>query len=74
MQSLADKFARTMSVLSMMGEGHTQEQTAEQLGLSRNQVKYIIELVQEAFERFSGHSERSAVQFASAGGTSHDKN
>jgi DNA-directed RNA polymerase specialized sigma24 family protein len=64
LDTLTDKFARTTAVLALMGEGYTQEQIAEQLALSRNQVKYIIELVQEAYARFSadtgGQSARSA--------------
>jgi len=53
LKSLAAKFARTTTVLSMLGAGNTQEQTAEHLGISRNQVKYIVEVVQEAYERFA---------------------
>jgi DNA-directed RNA polymerase specialized sigma24 family protein len=46
------KFARMMTVLTMMGEGYTQEETARRTRLSRNQVKYIIESVKEAYSRF----------------------
>jgi DNA-directed RNA polymerase specialized sigma24 family protein len=53
LDSLTSKFFRTMSVLSEMGEGYTQEQTAERLGLSRNQVRYIVESVQEIYSRFA---------------------
>jgi DNA-directed RNA polymerase specialized sigma24 family protein len=56
LKSLAAKFARTTTVLSMLGAGNTQEQTAEYLGISRNQVKYIVEVVQEAYERFAAVS------------------
>jgi hypothetical protein len=56
LKSLAAKFARTITVLSMLGAGNTQEQTAEHLGISRNQVKYIVEVVQEAYERFAAVS------------------
>jgi DNA-directed RNA polymerase specialized sigma24 family protein len=52
LESLTSKFTRTVSVIAAIGEGHTQEQVAEQLGLSRNQVKYILELVQEAYAQF----------------------
>jgi DNA-directed RNA polymerase specialized sigma24 family protein/DNA-binding CsgD family transcriptional regulator len=55
-ESIARKFDRTIAVLSMMGEGHTQEQIAEGLGLTRNQVKYIIELVQESYAQFAAAS------------------
>jgi DNA-directed RNA polymerase specialized sigma24 family protein len=51
-ESLAAKFERTVAVLSAMGEGFTQEEAADRLGLSRNQVKYVVELVQDAYERF----------------------
>jgi DNA-directed RNA polymerase specialized sigma24 family protein len=54
LESLSGKFARTISVLGMMGEGYTQEQTAQRLGLSRNQVKYAVELLQEAYAKFAG--------------------
>jgi DNA-binding NarL/FixJ family response regulator len=67
-ESLTQKFSRTMSVLSVMGEGYTQEQTAERLSLSRNQVKYIIELVQEAYAQFTAetavHAHATAVSGA----------
>ena len=56
LKSLAAKFARVTAVLSMLGGGNTQEQTAEHLGISRNQVKYIVEVVQEAYERFAAVS------------------
>jgi hypothetical protein len=56
LKSLAAKFARTTAVLSMLGAGNTQEQTAEHLGISRNQVKYIVAVVQEAYERFAAVS------------------
>jgi DNA-directed RNA polymerase specialized sigma24 family protein len=56
LKSLAAKFARTTTVLSMLGAGNTQEQIAEHLGISRNQVKYIVEVVQEAYERFAAVS------------------
>jgi hypothetical protein len=56
LKSAAAKFARTTTVLSMLGAGNTQEQTAEHLGISRNQVKYIVEVVQEAYERFAAVS------------------
>jgi DNA-directed RNA polymerase specialized sigma24 family protein len=56
LESLTKKYTRTVSVIAGIGEGHTQEQIAEQLDLSRNQVKYIIELVQEAYARFASNS------------------
>jgi DNA-directed RNA polymerase specialized sigma24 family protein len=71
LDSLTAKFSRTMSVLSVMGEGYTQEQTAERLGLSRNQVKYIIELVQEAYENFTADTARHATRPAAVSGAPH---
>jgi DNA-directed RNA polymerase specialized sigma24 family protein len=56
LKSLAAKFTRITTVLSMLGAGNTQEQTAEHLGISRNQVKYIVEVVREAYERFAAVS------------------
>jgi DNA-directed RNA polymerase specialized sigma24 family protein len=45
-----------VAVLSALGEGYTQEQTAQRLGISRNQVKYVVELAQEALQRFTALS------------------
>jgi DNA-directed RNA polymerase specialized sigma24 family protein len=70
-ESLTQKFSRTMSVLSVMGEGYTQEQTAERLGLSRNQVKYIIELVQEAYAHFTADATRHATRATVISGAPH---
>lgn len=56
---LTNKFARTMSVLSQLGEGYSQEHTAERLGLSRNQVKYVIESAQRAYGEFAAATMRS---------------
>ena len=69
LESVSRKFSRTVSVLSMLGEGHTQEQTAARLGLSRNQVKYIVELVKDAYAGFVAKSE--GVPVRSAGGGAH---
>jgi DNA-directed RNA polymerase specialized sigma24 family protein len=69
--SLTQKFSKTMSVLSVMGEGYTQEQTAERLGLSRNQVKYIIELVQEAYAHFTTDTAPFVTQSAAVSGAPH---
>jgi DNA-directed RNA polymerase specialized sigma24 family protein len=52
LSSVSEKYARLMSVLSMRIEGQTQEAIAESLGLSRNQVKYMTEHVQAAYEQF----------------------
>jgi FixJ family two-component response regulator len=58
LESLTQKFSRTVAVLSALGEGYTQEQTAQRLGISRNQVKYVVELIQEALARFSALAPR----------------
>jgi hypothetical protein len=59
MDSLGSKLDRVIGVLTMRIEGHTQEDIAQVLDLSRNQVKYIAELVQEAYEQFSAMCTRS---------------
>lgn len=51
--SLSNRFSRAISVLAMLGEGFTQEQAADRLSLSRNQVKYAVELVQRAYAQFA---------------------
>ena len=53
LESVSRKFSRTMSVLAMMGEGYTQDAAAQRVGLSRNQVKYIVESVKDAYVRFA---------------------
>ena len=62
LDALTSKFARTTAVLTLMGEGCTQDRIAEQLAISRNQVKYIIELVQDAYARFAADSRRHAAR------------
>ncbi len=69
--SVSMKFERTVAVLSLMGEGYTQEQIATRLDLSRNQVKYVIELVQESYARFAGISDRPVAPAPSAEDQSH---
>lgn len=59
LESVSEKHARLMAVLSMRIEGHTQEAIAESLGLTRNQVKYMTEHVQDAYQRFSAAALRS---------------
>jgi DNA-directed RNA polymerase specialized sigma24 family protein len=46
------KTERVTTVLTMRIEGQTQEAIAEALGISRNQVKYIVELMQESYAQF----------------------
>ncbi len=70
LHTLTEKFSRTISVLSMLGEGYTQEQVAEGLDVSRNQVKYIVELVRAAYTRFAAPSTRTSDRH-SPGGHSH---
>jgi DNA-directed RNA polymerase specialized sigma24 family protein len=67
MDSLGSKLDRVIGVLTMRIEGHTQEHIAQVLDLSRNQVKYIAELVQEAYEQFSAMCTRSLVRSPAAG-------
>ena len=57
--SISEKNARLMAVLSMRIEGQTQEAIADALGLSRNQVKYIAEQAQEAYQKFCAAAMRS---------------
>lgn len=71
MDSLGGKLDRVIGVLTMRIEGHTQEDIAHVLDLSRNQVKYIAELVQEAYEQFSVLCTRSLVRSPAAGANSH---
>ncbi|MDE2250035.1 MAG: hypothetical protein KGL25_01335 [Gammaproteobacteria bacterium] len=65
------KLDRTLAVLALMGEGHTQEETAAQLELTRNQVKYIIEKVQEAYLRFAACHEHGPAASSAVGATHH---
>ena len=71
MDSLGGKLERVIGVLTMRIEGHTQEDIAQVLDLSRNQVKYIAELVQEAYEQFSAMCTRSLVRSTAAGANSY---
>jgi len=52
LESVARKSERLMAVLAMRIEGRTQQEIAATLELSRNQVKYIVEHVQSAYEQF----------------------
>jgi DNA-directed RNA polymerase specialized sigma24 family protein len=69
--SLAQKFSRTVAVLTAIGEGYTQEQAAERLQLSRNKVKYVIETVQDAYARFAARSAGSPHPLPTGGVPSH---
>jgi hypothetical protein len=69
--SLAQKFSRTMAVLTAIGEGYTQEQAAERLQLSRNKVKYVIETLRDAYARFAARSAGSPHPLPTGGVPSH---
>jgi DNA-directed RNA polymerase specialized sigma24 family protein len=71
MDSLGSKLDRVIGVLTLRIEGHTQEDIAQVLELSRNQVKYVAELVQEAYEQFSSLCTRSAARSSAAGANSY---
>jgi len=58
LESISNKNERVITVLSMRIEGQTQEEIAEALGISRNQVKYIVELMQAAYEQFCAAAAR----------------
>jgi DNA-directed RNA polymerase specialized sigma24 family protein len=73
LESVTAKFARAMTVLSLLGEGHTQEEVAARLSLSRNQVKYIIELVQEAYAHFCATPAEPSTRSALTGESTHVK-
>ncbi len=67
LDSVTRKFDRVISVLDLLGEGHTQDAIAQKLDLSRNQVKYVVELVQEAYERLAAASGSTQLRVWSAG-------
>jgi DNA-directed RNA polymerase specialized sigma24 family protein len=60
LESISQKNERVITVLSMRIEGQTQEEIAETLGISRNQVKYVVELVQAAYEQFCAAAGRKS--------------
>lgn len=71
LECVSRKFSRMMTVLSMMGEGYTQEETARRAGLSRNQVKYILESVKEAYARFTSDGSGASRPRVNREGESH---
>jgi DNA-directed RNA polymerase specialized sigma24 family protein len=71
LDSVSGKFSRTMAVLGMMGEGYTQEEVARRTGLSRNQVKYIVESVKEVYVRFAAGEPFEAERQVNREGESH---
>ncbi len=58
-------------MLAAIGEGYTQDEAAARLGLSRNQIKYVIELVQESLERFDAPARRSPLGIDAEDAASH---
>jgi DNA-binding NarL/FixJ family response regulator len=58
--SVSRKNERLLAVLTLRIEGHTQEAIAEKLNISRNQVKYMVESVQSAYEQWSAMAARGA--------------
>lgn len=54
MTRMTRRFDLMMEILTLIGEGYTQVEAAELLGLSRNQVKYVVESVQQSYARFTG--------------------
>jgi DNA-directed RNA polymerase specialized sigma24 family protein len=71
LESVSRKFSRMMAVLSLMGEGYTQEEAARRVRLSRNQVKYIVESVKEAYARFAADKPLLPRQRVAREGESH---
>jgi hypothetical protein len=71
--SLRRKLTRSVAILAAIGEGYTQEQTAERLRLTRNQVKYVIETLQDAYAGFAALSARSSYPRPTGGVPCHGK-
>jgi DNA-directed RNA polymerase specialized sigma24 family protein len=71
--SLQRKLSRCVEVLTAIGEGYTQEQTAQRLRLTRNQVKYVIESLQEAYARFAAQSGCASYPTTTGGVSCHGK-
>jgi hypothetical protein len=65
------KFDLMMEILALIGEAYTQVEVAELLGLSRNQVKYVVESVQQAYVQFVGESPAYAAEPLDAQGEQH---
>jgi len=71
--SLRQKLSRSVEILAAIGEGYTQEQTAQRLQLTRNQVKYVIETLQDAYARFAAQSGRPSYPRTTEGVSCHGK-
>jgi DNA-directed RNA polymerase specialized sigma24 family protein len=65
---LTRKFDLMMEILALIGEGHTQVEAAQILGLSRNQVKYVVESAQHAYVSFVGGGRARAAPIVLAEG------
>ena len=65
---LTRKFDLMMEILALIGEGHTQVEVANLLGLSRNQVKYVVESVQHAYVSFVSGGRAGAAPIVLAEG------
>lgn len=62
LESIARKTERVIAVLSMRIDGQSQQEIAASLGISRNQVKYIVQQVQQAYEQFAAASARTPLR------------
>ena len=71
LESLRNKIDRMFTVLTLRVEGQTQDEIALTLDISRNQVKYIVELVRESYERFTAACTPASARPSQAGGISH---
>jgi DNA-directed RNA polymerase specialized sigma24 family protein len=67
LESLAGKIERMITILTMRIEGQTQEAIADTLDISRNQVKYVVELVQASYEQFAAACTRQGLRPAAVG-------
>jgi hypothetical protein len=66
-----NKFQFVMRVLEMLGEGCTQQAIAEELDVTRNQVKYVAEKLEPAYERFASEFTRWSNENSSSGDQNH---
>jgi DNA-directed RNA polymerase specialized sigma24 family protein len=71
LDSITRKTERVIAVLSMRIEGQSQNAIADSLGISRNQVKYIVEQMQEAYEQFAAACARTALRPPNFGAIPH---
>lgn len=71
LQSLTAKYDRLIAILTLHGEGFSQEDIADKLGITRNQVKYVLSSVQESFAHFMESGQAAAIRRPPAGEFSH---